>query len=370
MDIKKRYIVRTVLITLSILLFLVGSFAVEQYYRLQVSNFRARDGQSHSYHIYPGATVDSVLALLDSDYFISSRHDFYLHKRFKLFLSPEPGHYTFPPQMGNNELINRLKYGRQTPVMITWNNYVRTREELAGRVTRHLLMDSLTLLCLLDSDAYMAQYGLNRETSRCLFIPNTYEVLWTITPDKLFQRMQQEYNTFWNTERRQLADSLGLTPVEVAIIASIVEGESHNKQEMPIIASLYINRVHRGMHLQACPTVKYAVGDFKLRRVLNRHLAVDNPYNTYLYPGLPPGPIRCPNPETMDMVLHAPKTDYLFMCANPQLNNTHIFSSSYGNHAAAARQYRHTMDTINWERFDEMRRQQREAAKQQEQQTL
>ena len=160
--------------------------------------------------------------------------------------------------------------------------------------------------------------------------------------------MQKEYNTFWNESRRAKADSLGLTPIEVAIIASIVEGESHNKNEMPLIASLYINRVHKGMLLQACPTVKYAVGDFKLKRILYRHLAVDSPYNTYKYPGLPPGPIRCPAPTTLDMVLNAPKTNYLFMCASPELNNTHVFSSSYNGHAAAARQYRHTMDTINW----------------------
>ena len=161
--------------------------------------------------------------------------------------------------------------------------------------------------------------------------------------------MLREYNHFWNDERRAKADSIGLTPVEVTIIASIVEGESHNQREMPLIASLYLNRVHKGMHLQACPTIKYAVGDFKLKRILYRHLAVDSPYNTYKNPGLPPGPIRCPAPTTIDMVLNAPKTDYLFMCASPELNNTHIFSSSYHNHANAAVQYRHTMDTIHWE---------------------
>ena len=362
---KTRYIVRTVLIVLGILFLLVGSFALEQYYRLQVSNFRSRDGREHSYHIYPGATIDSVFALLDSDYFVGSRNDFYLHKRMMMFKYPEPGHYTFPPQMGDKMVIDRLKYGRQTPVKITWNNYVRTKQDLAGKVTAHLMMDSATLYQLLDSNEYMARFQMNKETSRCLFIPNTYEILWNVTPDKLFDRMQYEYNQFWNEERRHKADSIGLTPVEVAIVASIVEGESTNPKELPIIASLYLNRVHKGMLLQACPTVKYAVGDFKLRRILNRHLAVDNPYNTYKYPGLPPGPIRCPAPQTMDIVLNAPKTDYLYMCANPALNNTHIFSSTYSGHAAAAAQYRHTMDTINWERYDAQRKAEREAQKQQ-----
>lgn len=359
--VKKRYILRTILSIIGILMTLVIAFVVEQYYHLQVSNFRALDGEEHSYNIYPGATIDSVLNLLEQDYEIGSRRDFAMHARAMTFNYPEPGHYTFHAQLGNKELIERLKYGYQTPVRITWNHYVRTREELAGKVTTHLLLDSVELLQCLEDDAFLAPYGLNKETSRCLFIPNTYEVYWNITAEQLFKRMEKEYNYFWNEERRAKAESIGLTPIEVAIVASIVEGESHNKNEMPIIASLYINRVHKGMHLQACPTVKYAVGDFKLRRVLYRHLATDSPYNTYKYPGLPPGPIRCPAPETMDMVLNAPKTDYLFMCANPALNNTHIFSSSYGAHAAAAKQYRYTMDTINWETFDAMRKAEREA---------
>ena len=345
---KKRYIVRTVLVVVAVLLVVVGSFALEQYYRLQVSNFRAKDGAIHAYNIYPGATVDSLMELLDRDYFIGSVTDFNLHAHMMLFRHPEPGHYELPSQIGDRELINRFKYGKQTPVNITWNNYVRTNAELAGKVTTRLMMDSTTLIQLLDSDAYMANYGFNRETGRCLFIPNTYQVYWTISPDALFERMMREYNTFWNAERRHKADSIGLTPLEVAIIASIVEGESHNPKELPIIASLYLNRVHKGMLLQACPTVKYAVGDFKLRRILNRHLAVDSPYNTYKYPGLPPGPIRCPAPATIDIVLNAPKTDYLFMCANPDLSGTHIFSSSFSTHSRAAVQYRHTMDTIHW----------------------
>ena len=344
--IEKRYIIRTILIVIGILAALVCAFVAEQYYRWHICNFRAKDGEPHSYNIYPGATIDSVLVLLEEDYEISSETDLRLHMRFLVFNQPEPGHYTFPAQLGDRELIERLKYGYQTPVRITWNNYVRTREDLAGKVTRHLMMDSVSLLRALEDDEFLSPYGLNRETSRCLFIPNTYEVYWNITMEQLFNRMQKEYNIFWNETRRAKADSLGLSPIEIAIIASIVEGESHNKREMPLIASLYLNRVHKGMPLQACPTIKYAVGDFKLKRVLYRHLAVESPYNTYKNPGLPPGPIRCPSPETIDMVLNAPETDYLFMCASPELNNTHIFSSSYRGHAAAAQQYRHTMDTM------------------------
>lgn len=346
--VKKRYILRTILIVIGVLSILAAAFVTEQYYRWHICNFRSTDGESHSYAIYPGASIDSVLNLLREDYEISSETDLVLHMRYLMFHSPEPGYYRFPEQIGDRELIERLKYGRQTPVRITWNNYVRTREDLAGKVTTHLMMDSVTLLRLLEDEAFLAPYGFNKETSRCLFIPNTYEVYWNITPENLFGRMEREYRFFWNEERCHKADSLGLTPIEVAIVASIVEGESHNKNELPLIASLYLNRVHKGMLLQACPTVKYAVGDFKLKRILYRHLAVDSPYNTYKYPGLPPGPIRCPSPATIDIVLNAPKTNYLFMCASPELNNTHIFSSSYNGHSAAAKQYRHTMDTIHW----------------------
>lgn len=347
--VKKRYILRTILIVIGVFSMLASALVAEQYYRWHICNFRATDGESHSYDIYPGATTDSVLNLLRADYDISSETDLNMHMRFLVFNHPEPGHYTFPSQIGDRELIERLKYGYQTPVRITWNNFVRTREDLAGKVTRHLMLDSTTLLQYLEDDEFLAPYGLNRETSRCLFIPNTYEVYWNITPRQLFDRMLKEYNLFWNESRRAKADSIGLTPIEIAIVASIVEGESTNKRELPLIASLYLNRVRKGMPLQACPTIKYAVGDFKLKRVLYRHLAVESPYNTYKNPGLPPGPIRCSAPATIDIVLNAPKTDYLFMCASPELNNTHIFSSSYGGHAAAARQYRHTMDTIQWD---------------------
>ena len=350
MRFKKRYIFRSILVLLGVVMLIAASFATKHYYRLEISNFRSFDGQSHAYNIYPGASIDSVLNLLEQDYDIGSHQDFMLHARYMHFNYPEPGHYEFDSQLGNRELIDRLKMGHQTPVKITWNNFVRTREDLAGKATARLMMDSVTLLGYLEDDAFLAQYGLNKETSRCLFIPNTYEVYWNISPERLFERMNREYHLFWNEERCAKADSLGLSPVEVAIIASIVEGESTNKREMPIIASLYINRVKKGMPLQACPTIKYAVGDFKLKRILYRHLQVDSPYNTYKHPGLPPGPIRCPAPTTLDMVLNAPKTDYLFMCASPELNNTHIFSSSYQNHSNAAKQYRHTMDTIHWEK--------------------
>lgn len=342
---KKSY--KIILIVLAVLICVAGMVCVEQYYRLNVSNLRSTDGEQHGYHIYPASTLDSVMNLVQTDYEIGSPWAFDLHSEKMGLTEPQPGYYRFPAIMGDRYFIRRLQLGEQTPVRLTFNHYIRTREQLAGKLAQSLLLDSVDILRRLESDEYMAQYGLNKETSICLFIPNTYEVYWTISPDQLFERMYKEYNRFWNEQRRHKADSLGLTPVEVAIVASIVEGETHNKEELPIVASLYLNRVHKGMLLQSCPTVIYANGDFTLRRVLKRHLAIDSPYNTYKYPGLPPGPIRCAAPRTLDVVLNAPQTDYLYMCANPDFSGTHIFSSHYSQHAAAAVEYRHQLDERN-----------------------
>lgn len=344
MEFKKRYVLRAALITIGVLMSLATMIAMKHYYRLEVSNFRSEDNKPHSYNIYPGTTIDQVLTMMESDYNIGSHRDVLLHARLMHFNYPEPGHYSFESNISNRELIERLKLGKQTPIKLTWNNTIRTREQLAGKLSATLMMDSTSLLNLLEDDAFLENYGMNKETSRCLFIPNTYEVYWTITPKQLFDRMKTEYDKFWNKERTDKADKIGLNPVEVAILASIIESESNNKKELPIIASLYLNRIKKGMPLQACPTVIYATGDFSLRRILYKHLQIDSPYNTYKYKGLPPGPIRCPQPRSIDYVLNAPKTNYLFMCANPELNGTHTFSASFNNHANAAVQYHHMMD--------------------------
>jgi len=326
-----------------LILFLL-TFGVEQYYRYHVSNLRSLDGKSHSYYIYPDMSVDSVVNMLRKNYEISGELDLRWHMRLKVFTDPKPGYYVFPAEMGDKLFITKLQSGDQTPIQLKWTNTVRTREDLASRLASQLMLDSVDIIRRLSDDKYMGEYNLTAENSRCLFIPNTYEVYWTISPEELFKRMDQEYRAFWTDERRAKAEAQGLTPVEVAILASIVECETYILKDMPTVASLYINRLRKGMPLQACPTVIYAVGDFSIKRVLNSHLKVESPYNTYKYKGLPPGPIRCPLPRTMDYVLDAPKTDYLYMCADPSLNGSHIFSSSYGTHTSAARDYRRMMN--------------------------
>ena len=343
MTIKPSFVHTLLGVVTGLVLFLL-TFGVEQYYRYHVSNLRSLDGKEHSYYIYPDISVDSVLNMVRNNYEISGELDLRWHMRLKVFTETKPGHYIFPAEMGDQLFINKLQTGDQTPIQLKWTNMVRTREDLARAVASQLMLDSVDMIQRLSSNRYMGEFDLTAENSRCLFIPNTYEVYWTISPDDLFKRMEQEYRAFWTEERRRKAEAQGLTPVDVAIIASIVEGETYIPRDMPTVASLYINRLHKGMPLQACPTVIYAVGDFSIKRVLKSHLKVESPYNTYINKGLPPGPIRCPLPRTLDFVLNAPKTDYLYMCANPSLDGTHIFSSSYGTHSSAARNYRKTMD--------------------------
>lgn len=333
---------KKVLIILSVSAFLLLSalaVVVEQYYRLEVCNFVSKDGKGHGYYLYSDVGVDSLLSLLKEDYRVGSESAFRLHARYMVFRHPKSGYYHFPSAVGDKHLIRRLQLGEQTPVRLTFTKQVRTRSQLAGVLGKQLMLDSIDIKIRLDSTAYISRYGLTPETSLTLFIPDTYEVYWTLSADQLFDRMYKEYNRFWTEARCLQAQEIGLRPTEVMTLASIVESETNKSSEYPFIASIYLNRLYRGMALQACPTVIYAVGDFSMHRVLKRHLEIDSPYNTYKNVGLPPGPIRLASPVGIDAVLHAPKTDYLYMCANPDFSGTHIFSSSYSQHAATARKY-------------------------------
>ena len=333
-----------ILTILAIILIAAGSFLLKQYYHYAVSNFKSYDGEAHSYQVYPGMTSDSVLASITSDYQMASELAWCMHCQYMHYEHPKPGHYRFAAEISNRELIRRLLLGEQTPIKLSFTQAIRTREQLAAHMGKKLMLDSAEVIERLNNKEYMAHFGLTPETAVCLFIPNTYEVYWTMTADQLFARMHKEYQRFWNDERMAKAKKQGLTPVEVTTIASIIASETNKSFEYPTIASIYINRLRKGIALQACPTVIFAVGDFSLRRVLKRHLAIDSPYNTYKYRGLPPGPIRLARPEVIDAVLNAPKTDYLYMCANPDFSGTHVFSSSYSKHSAVAREYQRELN--------------------------
>ena len=234
------------------------------------------------------------------------------------------------------DLIRHLRSGRQKPVMVTFNS-VRTIEQLAGKITANLQLDSLSFLTYIDSTFSKK----DRQRLMTYFIPDSYQVYWNVSSPELIKRMRGESDKFWeNNERYSKAEKLGLSPEEVYILASIVEQESTLDAEKPDIASVYLNRMNRGMKLQADPTVVFAVGDFGIRRVLNKHLALDSPYNTYMYPGLPPGPICMPSKSSIDACLEPSKTNYIFFCAKPGYQNGHAFASTLRGHNNNARKYR------------------------------
>lgn len=253
------------------------------------------------------------------------------------------GRYAISDGMTMVDVIRLLRSGKQAPVDLTFNN-MRTVENLAGRISQQLMMDSLTLLNALENSANAQKYGFNDKTFVSMFIPNTYEVYWDTSVENLLNRMKKEYNAFWNESRRDKAKNLGMTPVEVSILASIVEEEATYADEYPAVAGLYLNRLTKGMRLEADPTVKFAVGDFSLRRILYKHLEVESPYNTYKNTGLPPGPIRIPSIRAIDGTLSPQKHDYLFMCAKEDLSGRHNFATTLAQHARNARAYQQALN--------------------------
>lgn len=248
------------------------------------------------------------------------------------------GKYAVNPHEPLLTLLRRLRNGEQTPVRLNVP-VVRQWGELCRRLSQQLMLDSASIAQALEDSAICAQHGYNRETIPAMFVPNTYEVYWDISLPRLLTRMENEHDLFWTHERLQQADSLGLTPNEVSTLASIVDSETANNAEKPTIAGLYLNRLHQGMLLQSDPTVIFAIGDFTIRRVLNEHLRIDSPYNTYLHTGLPPGPIRIPSIAGIDAVLHAQKHDFLYMCAKEDFSGTHNFAATYQQHLQNARRY-------------------------------
>lgn len=260
--------------------------------------------------------------------------------------SLKPGRYRIKKGMNNRSLINMLKAGNQEPVKLKFQN-IRKKENFAGYLAKNLESDSLTFIKLLDSTALIEKYGFNQDNSYTMFIPNTYELYWNISPSDFFEKMQKEYEKFWNVERKQKAAALNLTPIQVSILASVVDAEALYDKEMPTIAGLYLNRLNKGILLQADPTVIYANDDFTVKRVTNALLQVQSRYNTYKYAGLPPGPIMMPSINAIDAVLNREKNDYIYMCAKEDFSGYHNFAVTVQEHEKNAKKYREALNKRN-----------------------
>ncbi len=253
------------------------------------------------------------------------------------------GRYAIKDGMTVPELIRMLRAGNQSPMQLTFNN-MRTIEDLSGRISEQLMLDSLGLLSTLKDTSKIETLGFDTNTIAAMFIPNTYEVYWDMSVERLLGRMQKEYTIFWNEERKAKAQKVGLSPIEVSILASIVEEEATYTDEYPIVAGLYLNRLRRGQRLEADPTVKFAIGDFSLRRILYKHLEVESPYNTYKNDGLPPGPIRIPSIKGIDASLAPTDHKYIFMCAKDDLSGRHNFATTHAEHVRNAARYQRALN--------------------------
>lgn len=253
------------------------------------------------------------------------------------------GRYAIYPGDNARKVFNRISGGLQTPVNVTVPS-VRTWDRMARAISNQLMIDSTEVANLLYDPEYIARLGFDEENLFCLFVPNTYEVYWNISADDFMQRMKREYERFWDGDRQAKANALGLTIDQVCTLASIVDEETNDSAEKPTVAGLYLNRVKRGMPLQADPTVKFALGNFEIRRVTNRDLETDSPYNTYKYAGLPPGPIRIPSIRAIDSVLSPEIHNYLYMCAKEDFSGSHNFATTLAEHSRNARKYQQALN--------------------------
>ncbi len=243
----------------------------------------------------------------------------------------KPGVYLLKSGMSNLDAVRMLRAGAQVPVNVTFNN-VRLKNELAEKITANTGIKPSDFEALLSDEAFLEQYNLNADNSMTVFLPNTYEVYWTITAEELFDKMYKAHQSFWTAERKQKAEALNLNPVQVSILASIVQAETIMSDERAKVAGLYLNRLGKDMYLQADPTVKYALGDFAIQRILTKDTRVKSPYNTYINRGLPPGPINLPSLASINSVLNYEKHDYLYMCAREDFSGYHSFAKTLTEH--------------------------------------
>lgn len=333
---------RWVKFILWMLIILIIAALVAGYYLYQAiysNNVWIPEGKATSVYIPTGADFDDVSQELYGKGIIIDRNTFeWLAVRKKYPELVKPGHFVIHEGMSNDQLINMLRLGHQVPINVTFNN-IRTKEILAERVSTQIEADSASIMALLNDANYMAEMGLETEEALTMIIPNTYEFYWNTSAEQFMERMYKEYNAFWDNGRVSMAENIDLSKPEVSILASIVEKETNKNDEKDVIAGVYINRLNKNWLLQADPTLVYASGDFGLTRVLNVHKEIDSPYNTYMYAGLPPGPICIPSIASIDAVLNYDKNDYFFFCAKDDFSGYHVFAKSITQHNKNARKY-------------------------------
>ncbi len=329
---------------LVILTTLLVSFSFYFWQVFSSANLNVEGKENVVIYIPEGANYEQVLDTLNSKKLINNAVAFGFITKFMNYReSIKPGRYEIPPNSGNRNIVAKLRAGDQDAVRLTFNN-VRTKADLIKKIGNKLNFNNEELLAKLNDSTVCAKYGHTPENIMCMFLPDTYFVYWTVTADEFMERMHVEFEKFWNEERLAKAKSIQMSATQVGIMASIVQSETNKKDEMPRVAGVYVNRIAQGIPLQADPTVKFAVGDFSLKRILTKHLSTESPYNTYKVLGLPPGPIALPERAAIDAVLNYEQHNYVFFCAKEDFSGYHNFAVTLAEHNQNARKYQAALD--------------------------
>lgn len=293
--------------------------------------------------VHPETSVDEVYAALMNE--AGVKRPYSLNRAFRdkqVANYMQPGRYEIKPEYTSVYVARMLNNCWQSPAKLTLSGSMRQKSQIASKISSQLMIDSVEVIKALNDKALLAEYGFTPQNVFSLFIPDTYEMYWTSTMRDVLAKQKAAYEAFWSPDRISKAKKQGLTPLQASIVASIVKGETNYEPEMPKIAGVYLNRLHKGMKLQADPTVAFCF-DYSLNRILNKHLEVDSPYNTYKYAGLPPGPIQVPTKACLEAVLN-PQGNYLFFCANSNFDGSHLFAVTYGDHLKNARAFQSAMN--------------------------
>ena len=342
---KRRHRGKIVGLIMLILLIASGIIGYRLYIYIYGDNLLVVQKENPFLYIPTNSTFDEVCSRLEEVGLIDASSFRRIARRMNYTDKVKSGRYRLTDGMNNIELVRMLRSGRQIPVKVIFNN-IRLNTQLAYAVTTTIEADSTSVMALLTDSAYLAEkFKLTTQTVLSLFIPNTYEFFWNTSATGFMERMSREYDRFWTESRRQKARDAGLTPLQVSILASVIEEETRMDSEKPTMAGVYINRLNKGIPLQADPTLKYALGDFTIRRVLKKHTEIQSPYNTYLNAGLPPGPICIPSIASIDAVLNFVRHDYLFFCAKEDMSGYHNFARTLQQHNRNAQAYQKALNS-------------------------
>jgi UPF0755 protein len=329
-----------IIILLTFVLVLCIYVIYNQFFGISVSPKR----EKATIYIPEEASYEQAIDSIEANLIIKNKKMFlWVAEKKKYQKLIKPGKYVIDKPLSYNELISILRGGKQTPIKITFSN-VRTLNELAGRIGGQIEADSAEIMDFFTDPGNYSDDGFKSENVISVFIPDTYEFYWNTRAGKLYNRMLREYRKFWNRDRLKKSEEIGLSQIEVSTLASIVDEEVLKSDEKPRIAGVYLNRLKRGIPLQADPTIKFAINNFTVNRILFKHLETESPYNTYKHAGLPPGPIGCPSINGIDAVLNAEKHDYIYFAAKSDFSGYHNFSRTLSEHNRYANQYQRELN--------------------------